>query len=369
MKFEVKDGKLEIRTGVKEDDEDLELTGAFVPDALLAVTTLPDSKGKSYRFTCLYQGKVAPFTIDDMGKEKVRGRSGEVEARKLVLKDQDGEVDYWVDDKHAVLVMKTVKLENLVAFAGTREESLADWTTRSDDEADVAADKLMTGPAGLAGLTGELRFGAYMENGGHEVYNLKLKSEEKDGKPAFHFTSVAAIDSSKITDDWWFSAEGAPLGGTCKHAGGETEETITGRIDGKNIATKSSESKEKDKEKVFPLPRRFSPDAIFLLRALRGEEKGTFRFGGFDLSNEIPLSVYFRIAGTEALKTAKGEVKAKHVHLEQNAAEAECWIDEAGSPLLVRWGDGDIYAAGPIVDPKDLPRPASEPEKKKDEDE
>ncbi len=367
VRFEVKAGKLEI-DGDKDDPADL-AGGAFVPDPLIAILVLPESKGKTYKFTAFY-GDLSPVTIEDLGKEKVRGRSGEVEARKLVLRDADGEVDYWLDDAHRILVVRPRKLPDLVSIAGTKDESRADWSARPEDEADLAAKKLLEAAGSPGALAGELTFSAYAKEESDEsqklalrcVHKVTLAKEEKDGA-VFHYTTLATIESSTATEDWWLAKDGTPVRAKYSGEDGSAEATIEGGKIAVHAVETSGKRGKKERTLSFDLPPRFVPDAILLLRALAKEEKGSFRFGSFDFAEHVPLSYFLKIVGPETLETGKGQVKTKRVLLQENGIEADCWIDETGEPLLVRWSDGEIYAVGPARNPKDLPRPTVEPKK------
>jgi hypothetical protein len=385
-RYEVKAGKLKKTTTLREegaakteDPEELDQPSSFVPDERLAILLVPDAKGTTYRFsTFVTADEFAPFTVSDLGLEKVRGRKGEVEARKLVLKERDGESTWWLDGDHRVVAVRWSVSGNLLAVGGDAEESRRDWMARPTDEADAAGDRLVQGAAALEKLVGEYTYGVYDKKGhARETVQATLKKEERDGKPCFHFVAtIAEVGSgaSATSDEWWLSPDGAPIGGSSSRNEEGEKGTTTVRVEGGNFILHKSDAEKDEKDATFPVAPRFCPDTLLLLRALAKEEKGVFRFSALDVSEEAPISVWFEVKGLETIRLRSGEVKAKRIYLLQNTADANAWLDDQGKVLLVRWNtdDAEQFVAGTLEESKkDLASPVGPPgsTKKAGEDE
>lgn len=373
-RYEFKGGKIKItytvhdeEGGPKTEVSESDLPPAFVPDHLLVVVMLPASdKGKTWKFSTFGGEDSLPFTVTDQGAEKVKGRSGEVEAHKLVVKDKEGEVAYWLDADRRIVSQKWTILPNVQGVAGSPEESRQDWLSRPADEADAAADKALAGPAALEKLAGELSYGIYDKKGhARQVFTGTLKKEE--GKFRYLGTVAEVDTASTTTEDWSIAADGTPVAGSIVRDHGGEKKTTTAKVDGKKIVVHSSDAEEGEKDATVPLlPRLIAPDALYVIRALAKTDLAAgagLRFSGLDISGELPFSLWIELKGNEKVRLRGGEADCKHFHILQNTAEAHCWIDANGN-FVVQWSDGDQNVSGtPEECKKDLGSRVGPPKK------
>jgi hypothetical protein len=367
VKLEVKGGKLRSKEDPGNPDPAvLDLPGAFIPDELLAVVTLPSDKGKSWRFSTQGGDAFIVFTVTDKGEEKVTGRSGEVTARKLALKDPDGETFYWVDDQHRIVSVVTPKTPNLTSAGGTEDECRSDWWTRPRDDFDAATDKLSQKSATLEALAGELTYGVCDKEGRATAFvQVKLAKETRGDKPAFHYTcSIAPIasDMPSSLEEWWLTPEGRPLNGKYTVTGADEKEFREAKVEGDKITGTSSE--EDSETIVTVVPPHFVCDAFLLFKAIGQEEKGSFRFNTYDWDARRIQSVLFEVKPKETIALRSGKAEARRVSYMQNSSEATGWVDASGKLLLVRWEESPepINIFGPLEDSKkDLTGPVGPP--------
>jgi hypothetical protein len=333
-----------------ETQEDADLPPSFVPDDLIVVLLLPPEKGKTWRFSTWGGSDYVSFTATDLGADKVRGRKGEVEARRVVVKGSDGETTTWLDPEKRVVLERWSAYPNVVALGGTESESHADWPERPADDFDRESDALVAGPAAPEKLAGTLAYGIYDRDGhARETFVASLTKDALDGAPCFHYsaTTTAITTSATTVDDWWLSATGSPIRGTSTYAPRpDSTRTSSARVEASRFVLHQSDAAPDHPDASCPAAARFTPDALFLLRGLAKEEKGSFRFSGLDLPGETPFSIWLEVRGQETVQLRSTRVKAKHIAIFQGTAEANAWIDEAGTPLLVVWSDGDRYLAG-----------------------
>jgi len=352
--YRIADGKLSLREAEKPDVDtvDLPKTGAFVPDVFVALLAVPDQKGQVWRFSTFGgEEQFAYYTVEDAGKEKVATRSGVVEARKLIVKDREGAVAYFVDEKHQVVAARWPESPNLHSVAGTAAESRTDWWSRPDDEADKAADKLLAGAGSLDGQSGPLTYTTYNEEGAlKSTTTLKYSKETKDGKPAYHYLSTTAdvgSESSAATEEWWFTPEGKLIAGRYTQKGAETGEWKL-RPEGDKIVSTLSDAPEGKEELSSPAPPRLVADSFCLLRAAAAAGAGSFRFSGYDLADRHAISIYLTVKGEEEIELPSGKAKGRHVAFSQNLADADAWVDAKGQILLVVWKESDRNVFGPL---------------------
>ena len=341
-KYEFASGRVRITLTTRDDagvektekPEESALPAAFVPDHLLVLALLPPQPGKTWKFSSWGGDGYLPFTVTDQGTGKVVGRKGEVTARKLRLKNPEGEATAWFDSDGRLVLQTWASYPNFVSVGGTDGESRLDWILRPADDADAAGDRLVAGPAAPDKLVGELAY-TILDDEGHarETFHGSL-TPAGEGKTGYHYLGTTApiasgstgattapigtgstgaataevASSSTTVEEWWLAADGSPISGTRTTTTGAETHTMTAKADGKSFLVQSSDP---DKAAAsFPVAARFTPDALFLLRALVKEDKGSFRFSSVDLAG-VAFSVYLEIRGLETFPTHSGEGKAK----------------------------------------------------------
>lgn len=360
LKYEVKNGKLSVRQvdnpGVATADMPKE--GNFLPDKILALLAVPDSKGTVWRFSTIGgEDEFLHFSVEDLGKETVTLRSGTVEARKLKLTEPGGEALYWLDGEHRIVAARWPSLPNLQAIAGTEDESRADWWTRPADAFDQAADKL----AKVDGQVGALSFAVYSEEGTRKAtVTASLAKEEKDGKAVFHYlSSISEVGSGATvsTEEWWFSPENKVVAGKYGVRGPKVDPVECKlRVEGDKMISSISDAPDGKEELSYPIPPRMVADSYFSMKSAASAGPGSYRLHGFDLAGRYVYSILLTVGAEEEIALVAGKVKARHLVLTQNVAEADAWVDAKGELLLIRWKDGDVNVFGPAEKlPEKLP--------------
>ncbi|MEZ0228711.1 MAG: hypothetical protein ACAI25_08810 [Planctomycetota bacterium] len=372
LKYEVKNGKISVRQVDQPTTSTAELPkkGNFVPDKLVALFVVPDEKGGKWRFLTLGgEHDFLPFTVEDLGKEKIALRAGTVEARKLRVTEPGGEALYWLDAERRIVSARWPSLANLQAISGTEEESRADWWTRPQDDADKAAEKLMKSGADFQGQAGSLAFGVYNEEGHLKATAVaKLGKETTDGKALHHYAgSISEVGSGATvsTEDWTFAPDGKLVAGkyTVKGSKVDTVECKI-RVEGDKMISTISDAPEGKEELSFPIPPCMVADSYFLMKPCAKAGPGSYRFNGFDLAGRYVYSIHITVKGEEEITLLKGKVKARRLELTQNVAEADVWVDANGELLLIAWKDGDRNVFGPIDSmPQHLPDEVGPPKK------
>jgi hypothetical protein len=351
LKFEVKGGKLVVHEEDVPPDPPAELHASFVPDKLMALLFVPESQGKRWRFSTLVErDEFTAVTIEDMGKEMVTARAGDVSARKLKVSDRFGEATFWLDDQHRIVA---ARWPNLYAVGGTEEEARADWWSRSPDDADKEADRLAAGPAKLEATVGSLTYGIYDDKGHLESkVTSSIVKENKDDKPAFHYVaSTADVGSNAATarEEWWLAPDGSVLSAAYKltDPGKESAETKL-KVEGDKMTCTATNVPAGKEDVTLPVPPRLRPDALFLVKPAL-EAKAPFRFHCFDLVGRYTYALLFTPKGEEDVELPDGtKMKARRVDLAQNIVVARIWVDASSNPVLVIWENGEVQLFRPL---------------------